>query len=50
MEKLIIASTSQSAGKTSIIVGLAQTMQKKIGYMKPFGDRLIYHKTMTPPW
>jgi len=44
MEKLIIASTSPSAGKTSVIVGLATALQKACGYMKPFGDRLIYHK------
>lgn len=44
MEKLIIASTSPSAGKTSVIAGLAATLKKKCGYMKPFGDRLIYHK------
>jgi len=44
MEKLIIASTSPSAGKTSVIVGLTSALNKKCGYMKPFGDRLIYHK------
>jgi hypothetical protein len=44
MEKLIIASTSPSAGKTSVIAGLAATLKKKCGYMKPLGDRLIYHK------
>jgi BioD-like phosphotransacetylase family protein len=44
MKKLIIASTSPSAGKTSMIVGLAAALGKRCGYMKPFGDRLIYHK------
>jgi len=44
MEKLIIASTSPSAGKTSMIIGLAAALNKRCGYMKPFGDRLIYHK------
>ena len=44
MDTMIIASTRKSAGKTSIIMGIAQATQKKIGYMKPFGDRLIYHK------
>lgn len=34
----------QSAGKTSIIVGLAKALGKRIGYMKPYGDRLIYRK------
>jgi BioD-like phosphotransacetylase family protein len=44
MDKLIIASTSQNAGKTSIIVGMARALNKKIGYMKPLGDRLRYRK------
>jgi BioD-like phosphotransacetylase family protein len=44
MKRLIIASSSPSAGKTSVIVGLATVLQKTCGYMKPFGDRLIYHK------
>jgi hypothetical protein len=34
----------KSAGKTSLIMGLIQATQKKIGYMKPFGDRLLYRK------
>lgn len=36
----------KSAGKTSLIMGLIQAMaqQKTIGYMKPFGDRLLYRK------
>ena len=36
----------KSAGKTSLIMGFIQTMaqQKTIGYMKPFGDRLLYRK------
>jgi BioD-like phosphotransacetylase family protein len=33
-----------NAGKTSIIIGLAKALQKKIGYIKPFGDRLLYRK------
>lgn len=44
MNKLIIASLRNSAGKTSFIVGLAEVLGKKIGYMKPFGDRLLYSK------
>ena len=39
-----MASTSKEAGKTSLIVGLAKTLNKKIGYIKPFGDRLLYQK------
>ncbi len=43
MDKMVIASLRKSAGKTSVIVGLAQAM-KNFGYMKPFGDRLLYRK------
>ncbi len=44
METYIIASLSAGSGKTSIIVGLADTLAKRTGYMKPFGDRFIYSK------
>ena len=44
MEKLVITSMRQNAGKTSIIIGLAKALNKKIGYLKPFGDRLLYRK------
>lgn len=40
----MVASTNKSAGKTSLIVGLAEALKKNCGYMKPFGDRLLYHK------
>ena len=44
MDKVIIASTRQNAGKTSLITGLAKAANRKIGYMKPLGDRAIYRK------
>jgi BioD-like phosphotransacetylase family protein len=44
MDKLVVASMRKSAGKTSFIVGLTQVLGKNIGYMKPFGDRLLYRK------
>lgn len=44
MKKLVIGSTDGSAGKTSMIVGLAKAMGKTFGYMKPFGDRSLYRK------
>lgn len=44
MKKLVIASLRRSAGKTSVIVGLGLTANKKIGYLKPFGERLLYRK------
>ena len=44
MNTLVIASMRSNAGKTSFIVGLAEALQKKIGYIKPFGDRLLYSK------
>jgi BioD-like phosphotransacetylase family protein len=44
MDTLIVASMRKSAGKTSAIVGLASVLNRKIGYMKPFGERLLYRK------
>lgn len=44
MNNIVVASAKKSAGKTSIIVGLAKALKQKPGYMKPFGDRLIYRK------
>ncbi len=44
MDKLIIAGTRKSAGKTTIFTGLGKALGKKVAYMKPFGDRLIYRK------
>lgn len=44
MYKLVITSMHPNAGKTSIIIGLAKALHKKIGYIKPFGDRLLYRK------
>ena len=44
MDKLVVTSMQQGAGKTSVIIGLAKALNKKAGYMKPFGERLIYRK------
>lgn len=44
MDKIVIASACKEVGKTSIIIGLAKAMNKNIGYLKPFGDRLLYQK------
>jgi len=44
MNKLVIASIRRSAGKTGLIIGLGKALQKKIGYLKPLGDRLIYQE------
>jgi uncharacterized protein len=44
MDKLIVASMRKSAGKTSTIVGLAGVLGKRIGYIKPFGERMLYRK------
>lgn len=46
MDKLIIASMHENAGKTGVIVGLAKALDRKIGYMKPLGDRLLYRKKL----
>jgi hypothetical protein len=47
MVKLIIASTRGSAGKTSMIIGMGKALGKSFGYLKPFGDRLIYREKHT---
>ena len=44
MKRIVITSIRESAGKTSMILGIAAGRQEKIGYMKPFGDRLIYRR------
>ncbi|HEC88305.1 MAG TPA: hypothetical protein ENI52_03200 [Thermoplasmata archaeon] len=44
MKKLVVASAREDAGKTTSIVGLGKRIGGKIGYMKPFGDRLYYKK------
>ena len=44
MQRLIISSLRQSAGKTSLIIGLAKVLNMKMGYMKPFGERFLYKK------
>lgn len=44
MDKLVIASMRKSAGKTAFIIGLSRVLGKRFGYVKPFGDRLVYLK------
>ena len=44
MKSLIVASTREDAGKTSLIIGLARALKKRFGYMKPLGDRFLYRK------
>jgi len=44
MKKIVVGSIRESAGKTSVIVGFAKASGTKFGYMKPFGDRLLYRK------
>jgi len=44
MEKLILASIGKGAGKTSLIIGMARILNRPFGYLKPFGDRLIYRE------
>jgi BioD-like phosphotransacetylase family protein len=44
MKNIIIGSVSENAGKTSFLIGLAKAIDKKFGYLKPFGDKLIYRK------
>ena len=44
MNKIVIASTRENAGKTSVILGMAKALGKNCGYIKPLGDRLLYRK------
>ena len=44
MKRILIASMHEAAGKTSIIAGMIAAAQKKYGYIKPLGDRLIYKR------
>ncbi len=44
MDRLVIASTRRSAGKTSIVVGLAKALGKKYGYINTAGRPLVYRK------
>lgn len=44
MLNLVFTSLRYNAGKTGVMTGIAQLIEKKIGYMKPFGDRLLYRK------
>jgi BioD-like phosphotransacetylase family protein len=44
MKTIIVGSVNPNAGKTSFIIGLAKALDKKFGYLKPFGDNLVYRK------
>jgi uncharacterized protein len=44
MNKWVVASMRKSAGKTSVIVGIAAALEKKMAYIKPFGERMLYRK------
>ena len=44
MKNIIVTSLRKDAGKTSVIVGLAKNSSRRLGYLKPFGDRLLYRK------
>ncbi|MEA3287972.1 MAG: DRTGG domain-containing protein [Candidatus Marinimicrobia bacterium] len=44
MKNIIVTSLRKDAGKTSVIVGLAKNSSQQMGYLKPFGDRLLYRK------
>ena len=44
MEKVVVTSMRENAGKTTAIIGIAKALNLKFGYMKPFGERLVYRK------
>ncbi len=48
MKKIVVSSMRSNAGKTSVISGIISSVKdKKFGYAKPLGDRLIYRKKRT---
>ncbi len=44
MKNLIISSTEEEAGKTTVGLGIALSSPERYNYFKPFGDRPIYKK------
>lgn len=44
MNRIVLASIRRNIGKTSLILGIGKTVRKKLGYIKPFGDRLVYKR------
>lgn len=44
MKSIVVASVQPCAGKTTIIVGLLRVFNGTFGYMKPFGERILYKK------
>jgi uncharacterized protein len=44
MDTFVVTSMRPSAGKTSIIIGITKVLNRKIGYLKPFGERFLYRK------
>ena len=44
MKTIVVASTRRNGGKTSLVIGLANALGRSFGYIKPFGDRLLYRK------
>jgi BioD-like phosphotransacetylase family protein len=44
MKSFVFTSLRKNSGKTSVIIGLSESFKGKVGYLKPFGDRLMYKK------
>jgi uncharacterized protein len=44
MDTFVVTSLRPSAGKTSIIIGITKVLNRRIGYIKPFGERFLYRK------
>jgi hypothetical protein len=44
VDTFVVTSLRPSAGKTSIIIGITKVLKRKIGYIKPFGERFLYRK------
>ncbi len=44
MKKIVIGSVRPNAGKTSLVLGVGGHPDRRIGYLKPLGDRPVYKK------
>jgi len=44
MYKFVVTSLRQSAGKTSMIIGISKALNSSIAYIKPMGERFLYRK------
>jgi BioD-like phosphotransacetylase family protein len=44
VDKFVVTSLRQGSGKTSVIIGITKALNRKVGYIKPLGERFLYRK------